>query len=112
MLTGPALAGNPSPVADSVEKSDLPSLRTLLKKHAEVNAPQPDGMTALHWAAYHGELEAAKILLANKADVAATNRYGIAPLSLACQNGNGAIVELLLKYGAMPNTTLRGGETV
>jgi ankyrin repeat protein len=77
-----------------------------------VNAPQPDGMTALHWATYHSELETAKILLEHKANVSATNRYGIASLSLACQNGNAAIVELLLEHGASPDTTSRGGETV
>jgi ankyrin repeat protein len=41
-----------------------------------------------------------------------TNRYGITPLSLACQNGSAAIVESLLGHGADPHTTLRGGETV
>src|SRR5689334_16526297 len=41
-----------SPLADAVEKSDRAALRTLLKQHADVNASQADGMTALHWAAY------------------------------------------------------------
>ena len=57
-------------------------------------------------------MEAANCLLDAGANVKAENRYGVTPLSLACQNGNTALVELLLEAGADPNTTLRGGETV
>jgi ankyrin repeat protein len=99
-------------LADAVEKSDRATIRTFLKQHADVNAPQIDGMTALHWAAYRDDVEAAKLLVDAKANVAATNRYGVTPLSLACQNGSATVVELLLEHGADPNTTLRGGETV
>ena len=76
LLTTSALAANTSPLADAAEHSDLTALRALLKRHDDVNVPQPDGMTALHWAAHHGDLEAARILLQNKANIAATNRYG------------------------------------
>ena len=68
-------------------------------------------MTALHWAVHHDDLETAKLLVDAKANVKAANRYGVTPLSLACTNGNEAIVALLLDAGADPNTTLRGGET-
>src|SRR5688572_2403576 len=83
-----------SPLADAAEKQDRATIRTLLKQKADVNAPQADGMTALHWAAYLDDLEIAKLLAEAKADVKATNRHGVTPLSLACQNGNTAIVEL------------------
>jgi ankyrin repeat protein len=101
-----------SPLADAAEKSDRATVRTLLKQHADVNAPHADGMTALHWAAYLDDFEMAKLLTQAKANVAATNRYGVSPLSLAGQNGNAAMVELLLERGADPNTTSHGGETV
>src|SRR5437868_4980062 len=111
LLVSSSVVASKSPLADAAEKSDHTTIRTLLKQHADVNAPQADGMTALHWAAYLDDLETAKLLVEAKADVKATNRYGVPPLSLACQNGNAAIVELLLEHGADPNTTLRGGET-
>jgi len=104
------LAG--SPLADAVEKSDRATIRALLENHSDVNAAQPDGMTALHWAAYEDDLETARLLLKAGANAKATNSYGITPLSLACVNGNGDFVESLLEAGADPNTTLRGGETV
>src|SRR5262245_61616265 len=47
-----SFAASKSPVADAAERSDRTGLRTLLKQRADVTAPQADGMTALHWAAY------------------------------------------------------------
>src|SRR5216110_1604704 len=105
-------AGAKSPLADAAEKADRAVIRTLLKQHADVNAPQVDGMTALHWAAYQDDLETAKLLIKARANVNATNRYGVTPLALACVNGNTELVGSLLAAGADPNTTLRGGETV
>jgi ankyrin repeat protein len=98
-------------VADAAEKMDRATLRTLLRQKADVNAPQADGMTALHWAAYQDDLETVALLVRAGANVKAPNRYGVTPLSLACTNGNSEIVERLLKAGADPNTTLPGGET-
>ena len=54
-------------------------------------------MTALHWATYQDDLEIAELLVRAGANVKAANRYGVTPLSLACTNGNGAMVELLLE---------------
>ena len=100
-----------APLADAAEKADWPRVLEVLKQQPDVNAAQVDGMTALHWAAYHDDVETVKRLLAVGAKAKAENRYGVAPLSLACTNGNGVLVRLLLAAEADPNTTLRGGET-
>jgi uncharacterized protein len=100
-----------APLADAAEQLDRARLRTLMKERVDVNAPQIDGMTALHWAAYHDDREIAELLVRAGASVNAANRYGITPLSLACTNGSGAIVEMLLKAGADANAFLPGGET-
>jgi uncharacterized protein len=100
-----------APLADAVEKQDHRRIQSLLKKGANVNAAQVDGMTALHWAAHYGDLATARRLVAAHASVNAANRYGVKPLSLACTTGSTDLVALLLQAGADPNTTLPGGET-
>jgi ankyrin repeat protein len=90
---------------------DRPAVRSLLGRRVEVDTPQIDGMTALHWAAYHDDLEIADLLVRAGANVKAASRYGVTPLSLACTNGSGPMVQLLLKGGADANAPLPGGET-
>ena len=101
-----------SPVADAAEKSDRASVREWIERKADANGAQIDGMTALHWAAHHDDIEMARLLFGAKADVNAANRYGVTPLSLACVNGNESMVLLLLESGAKANAKLRGDETV
>jgi ankyrin repeat protein len=111
LANGSATAQSAALLADAAEKKDHPRIDALLKKGVDVNAPQVDGMTALHWSVYHDDLATATLLVKAGANVKAANRYDVTPLSLACKNGNTEIVELLLKAGADPNTALRGGET-
>ena len=111
LLSAASLTGADARLADATEKMDRASIRTLLQQDIDVNAPQIDGMTALHWAAYQDDQETVKLLVRSGAHLRAANRYGVTPLSLACTNGNGAIVKFLLEAGADPNATLRGGET-
>ena len=110
LVTSSAVAADSS-LADAARARDWDGVRALVKLSAGVNAAQVDGMTALHWASLHDELEMARLLVATGADTNAANRYGVTPLALACTNGNGDLVELLLDAGADPNASLPGGET-
>ena len=92
-------------------KGDKAAARTLLQRGMNVNAPQPDGATALHWAVYQDDLETADLLIRAGANVRAMNREGASVLSLACINGNADMIERLLKAGADPNERLANGET-
>ena len=98
-------------LADAVESGDSTLTSKLLSSEIDVNVPQVDGMTALHWAAYHDDENLGKRLLSLGAKAAARNRYGITPLYLACVNGNANLVGELLASGADSNTAIRGGET-
>jgi ankyrin repeat protein len=111
-VVGAASRAAEAPLADAAESKNVGAVRKLLDQHAKVHAPQADGMTALHWAAWHDDLDVAKLLLAGGADAKAANRYGVTPLALACTNGNPAVVELLLDSGADANSAIAGGETV
>lgn len=112
LLAAGSVGAAEAPLADAAEQQDRASVRKLLDEGGEVNQAQVDGMTALHWAAYHDDLETAKLLVRGGADVKAANHFGVTSLSLACTNGNARLVELLLEAGADPDITLRGGETV
>jgi ankyrin repeat protein/mono/diheme cytochrome c family protein len=109
-LVGAATASAPE-VAEAVKQGDGAALERLIKARADVNAPEADGTTALHWAVRSGDLATVRVLLDAHANPLAANRYGLKPLSLAAVNGNAAIVEALLKAGADPNTANADGET-
>ena len=78
---------------------------------ADARVADPDGTTALHWAARQDDLATAEALIKAGADVKATNRYGITPMNLAATNGSAALIRMLLDAGVDPNTSTPGGET-
>jgi ankyrin repeat protein len=106
-----AFAAANAPLVDAVKSGDKATILALLGSHADVNAPEPDGTTALAWAARLNDLGLAERLLRAGANVNAANRYGITPLYLACVNGNPAMIEKLLQSGADANSIWTEGET-
>ena len=106
----PAFAAG-APVADAAMKGDKAALQALLAQKADVNAAQPDGATAIQWAAYRNDLETAGVLIAAGANVRQANRDGVTPLWLAAETGNAAMIEKLIQAGADPNEKHPNGET-
>jgi ankyrin repeat protein len=95
-----------SEVADAAKEGNKPLVRALLQQKADVNAPQVDGATALHWAVERNDLELTDLLMSAGAQVSAANKAGATPLLLATINGNAVIIERLIAAGADPNTPL------
>ena len=63
----------------AVRNKDANSVRALLKQHVDVNAPQGDGSTALHWAAHVDDLAIAELLLRAGARPNTANGNGFTP---------------------------------
>ena len=98
-------AGAESPVADAAMRGDTEQVRSLLRAGADVNGPQGDGMTALHWAAHNGDLATLQVLLYAGANAKSTTRLGgHTPLHLASSARRGAAVAVLLEAGSDANT--------
>jgi len=48
-------------LVDAVRQGDRDAVRSLLAERVDVNAPQPDGSTALAWAAHRNDLDTAEM---------------------------------------------------
>ncbi len=80
---------------DSVEEV----VQTLIDYGAQIEARGPSG-TALHYAAMHDNVEAITALLANHAEIDATNTNNDTPLNLAVTNSAVNAIRTLLSEGA------------
>ncbi len=96
---------------EAVRAQDHEAVVRLLQEQVDVNAPQPDGTTALHWTVYVDTLAITELLIDAGGNLNAANDYGVTPLALACDNAAGEMVERLLAAGANPNTGRTTGET-
>ncbi len=96
-----APATDAAPVADAAMRGDVAAVRAYVARGTDVNAPQGDGMTALHWAANRGDSTLAQLLLSARANVRATTRIGAyTPLHIAAQYAHAGVVRTLLRARA------------
>jgi len=105
-------AAGRSEVADAVMKGDRAALSALLQRKADVNLPQVDGATALHWAVYRDDVESADLLIRAGAKLDIANPEGITPLAMACLYGNVSMINKLVKAGADVKQRGPNGQTL
>ena len=109
-------AATPEPeIIRAVRSGDRGAAERLIANKTDVNAAQPDGTSALHWAVQANNFALANRLIQAGANVNSSSRYGVTPLSLAATAGNPKILELLFKAGAksaQAESPLRDGQTL
>ena len=99
---------------EAASAGDLDRLVELLAYDpASVDARSADGFTALHFAAFFGRPEAARLLVNHAADVDAHGAGWMTgtPLHSAASGSHAEVVGVLLEAGADPNTRQSGGWT-
>ena len=72
---------------------------------------QADGMTALHWAAFHNAQDMVHSLIEHESTVDAKTIYDVTPLSIACERGYEEVVEMLIDAKADFECKRLGDET-
>jgi ankyrin repeat protein len=104
-------AGENLRLIDAVKQGNFTAAKALIAQKTNVNAAEPDGMTALHWAVRANDLATVQMLVRAGANVNAASRYGMTPILFAAENGDPKVVAALLKAGANPNSALPEGQT-
>ena len=96
------------PLIEAAKARDWAGVEGLLEKGTDPNEVAPDGATALHWASYWDEVEAASALLEAGADVNDQLPDGTSALVLAATNAHWQLGMALVDGGADPNASGQG----
>jgi ankyrin repeat protein len=100
-----------APLVDAIKSGDKAAALALIDQRADVNASEPDGTTALHWAVHQNDLDLVERLLHAGAKANAVNAYGASPMSEAATTGNPQLLDALLKAGADVESSNPDGQT-
>jgi ankyrin repeat protein len=98
-------------LADLIQAGDRRAALAMIDSGADVNRAQPDGTTALHWAAYRVDQALVQRLLKKGAKANVVNHYGASPLGEAVRVANVPLVGILLEAGADANVANEDGQT-
>ncbi|XP_056466285.1 pre-mRNA splicing regulator USH1G-like [Gadus chalcogrammus] len=87
---------------DRYHKAARDGYLDLLKEatRRDLNAPDEDGMTPTLWAAYHGNLEALRLIVGRGGKPDNCDMWGNTPLHLAAANGHHNCLSFLVAFGA------------
>jgi uncharacterized protein len=97
--------GTFEPLHHAAANGDQATVRLLLDRGDNVNAKNLSGWTPLMHAAFIGNVRIAQMLLDSGADTTITNNYGQTALSIAQDQDNTLVVDLLKRYESRMKTT-------
>lgn len=95
----------------AVKAGDEATVASLIQRGADVNAPEANGTTPLHWAVYQRDAALVKRLLAAGAKANVVNQFGSSPMQEAAMTGDAEIIKMLLAAGADPDSANADGQT-
>ncbi|RKY12425.1 MAG: hypothetical protein DRP65_01275 [Planctomycetota bacterium] len=97
----------------AVRTDNINELINLIEQGADINwkDSKMEGVTALHEAARKGNIEIARYLLQNGADINSKNYNGLTPLHIAAYCGENIIVNTLIAEGAKVNAKAKDNIT-
>ncbi|HLF17401.1 MAG TPA: ankyrin repeat domain-containing protein [Candidatus Omnitrophota bacterium] len=102
----------PGPLLRAVQNGTLTLIEELINAGEDVNERNEDGKSVLYLAVEIGSTDIAALLLnVPSLDVHAADKQGLSPLHLAGENGDLAMVKLLLKHGADADRLDKNGQT-
>ena len=106
------VSNDPDAFVEAARLNDTALVEKFLATGADVNSKNKSGVYPLHWAAWHGNLELVKKLVAKQAYVDVMDGYrDETPLSWAAKKGNLEVVKFLVEKGAAVNNSDRYKET-
>lgn len=85
-------------IVEAAYDGDIHEVRSQLNNHANINAQDPDGRTALIAATESNYVEIVDLLLKKGADVTLTNKKGEDALAVATKNKHTRAIKLLTPY--------------
>ncbi|MGA2879318.1 MAG: ankyrin repeat domain-containing protein [Bryobacteraceae bacterium] len=95
----------------AVKAGDATAVSSMIKQGVDVNAPEANGTTPLHWAVYQRDAALVKRLIAAGAKVSVVNQFGSTPMQEAAVTGDAEIIKMLLAAGADVESANAQGQT-
>jgi uncharacterized protein len=93
-------ADQPIPPQQAVSESDIQTILQKIGAGYDVNSRDGNGYTALHWAAYSGQLSAAQVLVDHGAEIEAVDNAQMTPLLVAASYDQVSVAAYLVSRGA------------